>query len=165
MHESEKWKWSRSVMSDSWQSHGLQPTRLLHPWDFPGKGTGVDCHCLQVSSLSLIQMASSVILHDYIDNMRKIAFRKNTVKVLCIFLKDKVFTFSLCTFWVRDLSERAIKVLPIFVAAQHNSKLKYQENLRRKKKKEHLNKSSAKIRWAVARPHTDIHIPKGCITW
>ena len=96
---------------------------------------GVDCHCLQVSSLSLIQMASSVILHDYIDNMRKIAFRKNTVKVLCIFLKDKVFTFSLCTFWVRDLSERAIKVLPIFVAAQHNSKLKYQENLRRKKKK------------------------------
>ena len=26
--------------------HGLQPTRLLHPWDFPGKGTGVGCHCL-----------------------------------------------------------------------------------------------------------------------
>ena len=21
--------------------HGLQPTRLLHPWDFPGKSTGV----------------------------------------------------------------------------------------------------------------------------
>ena len=26
--------------------HGLQPTRLLHPWDFPGKSTGVGCHCL-----------------------------------------------------------------------------------------------------------------------
>ena len=25
---------------------GLQPTRLLHPWDFPGKSTGVGCHCL-----------------------------------------------------------------------------------------------------------------------
>ena len=25
----------------------LQPTRLLHPWDFPGKGTGVGCHCLR----------------------------------------------------------------------------------------------------------------------
>ena len=24
----------------------LQPTRLLHPWDFPGKSTGVGCHCL-----------------------------------------------------------------------------------------------------------------------
>ena len=39
MHESEKWKWSPSVVSDSWRPHGLQPTRLLHPWDFPGKST------------------------------------------------------------------------------------------------------------------------------
>ena len=46
MHESEKWKWSRSVVSDSLQPHGLQPTRFLHPWDFPGKSTGVGCHCL-----------------------------------------------------------------------------------------------------------------------
>ena len=29
MHESEKWKGSRSVVSDSSQPHGLQPTRLL----------------------------------------------------------------------------------------------------------------------------------------
>ena len=27
------------------QPHGLQPTRLLRPWDFPGKSTGVGCHC------------------------------------------------------------------------------------------------------------------------
>ena len=33
-------------MSDSLPPHGLQPTRLLHPWDFPGKSTGVGCHCL-----------------------------------------------------------------------------------------------------------------------
>ena len=46
MHESEKWKWSRLAMSDSSWSHGLQPTRLLHPWEFPGKSTGVGCHCL-----------------------------------------------------------------------------------------------------------------------
>ena len=26
--------------------HGLQPTRLLCPWNFPGKSTGVGCHCL-----------------------------------------------------------------------------------------------------------------------
>ena len=25
-------------------THGLQPTRLLCPWDFPGKSTGVGCH-------------------------------------------------------------------------------------------------------------------------
>ena len=46
MQESEKWKWSRSVVSDSSRPHGLQPTRLLRPWDFPGKSTGVGCHCL-----------------------------------------------------------------------------------------------------------------------
>ena len=48
MHESEKWKWkwSRWVVSDSSQPHGLQPTRLFHPWDFPDKSTGVECHCL-----------------------------------------------------------------------------------------------------------------------
>ena len=28
------------------QPHGQQPTRLLHPWDFPGKSTGVGCHRL-----------------------------------------------------------------------------------------------------------------------
>ena len=26
--------------------HGLEPTRLLCPWDFPGKSTGVGCHFL-----------------------------------------------------------------------------------------------------------------------
>ena len=33
-------------MSDSLQPHGLKPTGLLHPWDFPGKNTGVGCHFL-----------------------------------------------------------------------------------------------------------------------
>ena len=41
-----KWKWSRSVVSDSSWPHGLQPTRFLRPWDFPAKSTGVGCHCL-----------------------------------------------------------------------------------------------------------------------
>ena len=46
MHESEKWKGSRSVGSDPQRPHGLQPTRLLRPWDFPGESTGVGYHCL-----------------------------------------------------------------------------------------------------------------------
>ena len=41
MHESEKGKWSHSVVSNSSRPHRLQPTRLLRPWDFPGKNTGV----------------------------------------------------------------------------------------------------------------------------
>ena len=41
-----KWKWSHSVMSDPQRPHGLRPSRLLCPWDFPSKSTGVGCHCL-----------------------------------------------------------------------------------------------------------------------
>ena len=46
LHESEKWKWSHSVVSDFLQHHGLQPARLLCPWGFPGKSTGVGYQCL-----------------------------------------------------------------------------------------------------------------------
>ena len=61
MHESEKWKWSRSVLSDSSWPHGLQPTRLLHPWDFPGKSTGVGCHCLLWIAALLSLNCSSLV--------------------------------------------------------------------------------------------------------
>ena len=47
---SSAWKWKVKVKSLSHirllATHGLQPTRLLCPWDFPGKSTGVGCHCL-----------------------------------------------------------------------------------------------------------------------
>ena len=62
MHKSEKWKWSRSVMSDPQRPHGLQPSRLLHPWDFSDKSTGVGCHCLL--QISAIQQ-SDLVAHIY----------------------------------------------------------------------------------------------------
>ena len=41
------WKWKVKVKSLSrvrlQRPHGLQPTRLLHPWDSPGKSTGDIC--------------------------------------------------------------------------------------------------------------------------
>ena len=37
---------SHSVISNSLESHGLQPSRLLCPWHSPGKNTGVRCHAL-----------------------------------------------------------------------------------------------------------------------
>ena len=37
---------SRSVIINSLQSHGLQPTRLLYPQSFPGKNIGAGCHFL-----------------------------------------------------------------------------------------------------------------------
>ena len=35
-----------SVVSDSLRPHGPWPTRLLCPWDSPGKNPGVGCHLL-----------------------------------------------------------------------------------------------------------------------
>ena len=37
---------SCSVVSNSLRLHGLEPARLLCPWDFPGKHTGTDSHSL-----------------------------------------------------------------------------------------------------------------------
>ena len=69
MHESEKWKWSRSVMSDPQRPHGLQPSRLLHPWDFPGRSTGVGCHCLPCTNSDNFSMC--VLVSNF---NRKLAF-------------------------------------------------------------------------------------------
>ena len=38
--------WVALVVSDSVRPHRRQPTRLPHPWDSPGKNTGVGCHFL-----------------------------------------------------------------------------------------------------------------------
>ena len=38
-------------MSDFLLPHGLQPARLLCPWTFPGKNTGVGCHFLLLKRL------------------------------------------------------------------------------------------------------------------
>ena len=59
-----------SVVSDFVQPHGLQPTRLLCPWDSPGKNTGVGCHfllqCMKVGSESEVAQ-SCLILRDPMD--------------------------------------------------------------------------------------------------
>ena len=43
-------------MSDSVRPHRWQPTRLPHPWDSPGKNSGLSCHfllqCMKVKSES-----------------------------------------------------------------------------------------------------------------
>ena len=63
-----KWKVKGKSLSvsDSSRPHGLQATRLLHPWDLPGKSTGVGCHCLlqnitMVSALSGLTIKSLLV--------------------------------------------------------------------------------------------------------
>ena len=57
-------------MSNSVRPHRRQPTRLPHPWDSPGKNTGVGCHfllqCMKVKSVSEVAQ-SGLTLSDPMD--------------------------------------------------------------------------------------------------
>ena len=49
----------------SLRPHGLQPARLLCPWDFPRKNTGVGCHFLldpEIKPPSPVLQADSLLL-------------------------------------------------------------------------------------------------------
>ena len=66
----------------------MQPTRLLHPRDFPGNSIGVGCHCLLIMSKLNISghlfIQSSTIQkmsRDYFKNNRKILRFKTIVLV------------------------------------------------------------------------------------
>ena len=52
----------RSVVSNSLQPHGLQPTSILCPWNSPGKNTGVGCYFL-LQGIFLTQGSNSSLLH------------------------------------------------------------------------------------------------------
>ena len=64
------------VVIDSSQCHGLQPSRLLCPWNTPGKNTGVDGHSL-LQRLFLIQGSNPGFLH-----RRQILYRVSYREVL-----------------------------------------------------------------------------------
>ena len=49
-------------MSDSLPPHGLSPTRLLCPWNSPGKNTGVSSHAL-LQGIFLTQGSNPGLLH------------------------------------------------------------------------------------------------------
>ena len=53
---------SHSVVSNSLQPYGLQPTSLLCPWDSPGENIGVSCHSL-LQGLFPTQGSNQGLLH------------------------------------------------------------------------------------------------------
>ena len=57
-----------SVVSDSLRPHGLWSTRLLCPWDFPGKNTEVGCHFL-LQGIFLLQGSNPHPLHWQADSL------------------------------------------------------------------------------------------------
>ena len=76
-------------MSDSVQPHRWQPIRFPRPWNFPGKGTGVGCHCL-LCSLKL-DLAIPVGPGQWKMSVNEVwGFLVCTVSQLCLTLCDSI---------------------------------------------------------------------------
>ena len=99
MHESEKSKWSRSVVSDPQQPHGLQPIRLLHPWDFPGKSTGVGCHYLLHSTHTSNCKVSVVLELGKLKRKSSFLYYTHNFQHLCCFFGFRPEQFVLVLCW------------------------------------------------------------------
>ena len=69
---------SRSAVSDSLWLHRLYPTRLLRPWDFPGKNTGVGSLSLR-QEIFLTQGSNLGLLHWQEDSLLSEPPGKSTV--------------------------------------------------------------------------------------
>ena len=81
-------KWSRSVVSDSLRPHGPLATRLLCPWNYPGKNTAVGCHFL-LQGIFLTQVLNPGLLH-----CRQILYHRATREAL-ITRKHPLYVLSI----------------------------------------------------------------------
>ena len=96
---------SRSVVSDFLRPHGLQPTRLLCPWDSLGKNTGVGCHFLHQGTFPTVHKGDFMNVHQRIPQVnchRKLSLEPlNSIPILHLWLADCLFLYL--GFKVNDL--------------------------------------------------------------
>ena len=88
---------SSSVVPDSLQPCGLQPTRLLSLGDFPGKDTGVVCHFLPQ--------------HNAWCSQKKFFYKRkvNSIFYLYTFFSFLFFPMTNITYWMRNCSFKVLK--------------------------------------------------------
>ena len=99
---------SCSVVSESLQSHGLWPARLLCPWDSPGKNTGVDCHFL-LQEIFLTQGSNLGLLHCR-QILYCLSYREDAQRSLLLLIKT-IYVYlrscSACLCWYQPLHQHA----------------------------------------------------------
>ena len=120
-------------MSDSVWLHKWQHTRLPHPWDSPGKNTGVGCHfllqCKKVKSESEVAQ-SCLTLSDPMDcslpgssvhgifqarvlEWGAIAFSRYMLIIFPQFSLFFKFVFSLCSSTFYDVCSRSLNLCSV----------------------------------------------------
>ena len=87
-------------MSDPQRPHGPQPSRLLCPWDFPGRSTGVGCHCL----LRLKYKGLTKVTVDFL---------KRSHGKSIDFENRSGFVFGVASYWCYGLGRLAM--IPLFI--------------------------------------------------
>ena len=75
---------SLSVMSNSLWSHRLQPSRLLCPWNSPGKNIGMGCHSL-LQGIFWAQRSNLGLLH-----CRQIVYHLGHRGAICLVLSKAI---------------------------------------------------------------------------
>ena len=115
--------------------YGLQPTRLLCPWDSPGKNTGVGCHFL-LQGILLTQGSNPRLLHWQKNSLPRSCQESpeysSTVSLflvcsldasLCmpvivlfevLYCKIKMFFFNFCVFLMYYLYEKYSKPITVW---------------------------------------------------
>ena len=78
-------------MSNSVQPHGLHPTRLLRPWDLPGRSTGVGCHCL-LHCITINSLISLTTLNLLVNNFFLIV---QDLQILSVWFCSVLFLLTL----------------------------------------------------------------------
>ena len=115
-------------MSNSVQPHRRQPTRLPHPWDSPGKNTGVGCHfllpCMKVKSESEVAQSCLTLrnpmdcsppgfsVHGIFQTYREAYDKKQESSIYCIL---HVPTFKSFLPWKKWLSTLQLFLLWILI--------------------------------------------------
>ena len=102
--------------------HGLQLTRLLCPWDFPGKDTGVGCHLLlqgifptQLSNQGLLHCRQILYQLSYKGNPPLLSYmyiKKLNHMYLCIYAHEKGTTEDEMAGWHHGLDGHEFEWTP-----------------------------------------------------
>ena len=102
-------EWVAISFPNAWKWKVKEPTRLLHPWDFPGKSTGVGCNCITNHSNSykcslsgkVCKLFTSGQILTFFSALLKIVLHDNNKNNYYKNYFTKYFRF-LCIIWVNS---------------------------------------------------------------
>ena len=118
---------SYSIMSDSWWPYRLWPTRLLCPWNSPGKNTGAGSHSLlqgifptQGLNLCLLP-ASPSLATGFFTTWATWAYIQMLIQLILIQASHlKIFALWLChSLWISLSSPLFYPSLPLPISCNH----------------------------------------------